>query len=67
MEQAASILTGLIVLGVLAAVYFLPTLVAAGRNHRQNAPILALNFFLGWTLVGWVGALVWALVEEKGV
>lgn len=62
MENA---LTGLVVLGILAGIYFTPTLVAAGRNHRQHASILALNFFLGWTLIGWVVALVWALLEER--
>jgi len=65
MEQLATNFTLLVILGGLCLIYFLPSVVAAARNHRQNAPILALNFFLGWTLIGWVGALVWALVEER--
>jgi hypothetical protein len=42
------------------ACYFLPGIVAAYRNHHSAAAIMWLNLFLGWTLLGWVGALVWA-------
>lgn len=41
-------------------VYFVPTIMAADRSHSQANAIFLLNFFLGWTLVGWVAALVWA-------
>jgi hypothetical protein len=48
---------------LLLVVYFIPTLVAGEK--RNFGAILALNIFLGWTLVGWVGALVWAIASEK--
>jgi hypothetical protein len=52
--------------GVLGfVVYFLPALV--GRNKRNGTALLALNLFLGWTLIGWVGALVWALCAEAPI
>jgi hypothetical protein len=41
-------------------VYFLPTLVALVRHKRNTVSILLLNLFLGWTLIGWIIALVWA-------
>ena len=41
--------------------YLLPAMVAAGRKHRSGTAITALNILLGWTFVGWVAALVWAL------
>ena len=41
-------------------VYFVPAIIAADRKHRQANAILLLNFFLGWSLIGWVAALVWA-------
>ena len=42
--------------------YFLPAFVA---RHKRNAKaILVLNLFLGWTLIGWVIALVWAYVKD---
>ena len=43
------------------ALYLLPTYEAWKRDHRNLTALGALNLFLGWTLVGWVGALVWAL------
>ncbi|ESQ91041.1 hypothetical protein ABAC460_07505 [Asticcacaulis sp. AC460] len=42
--------------------YFLPTWIAEWRRNPQRLAITILNLFLGWTFVGWVGALVWACV-----
>ncbi len=42
-------------------IYLFPYLVATSRNHPQDASILVLNPFLGWTLLGWVAALIWAV------
>lgn len=49
---------------VAIAVYFLPSIVASSRRHRSENAIIALNLFLGWTFLGWVGSLVWALAGE---
>lgn len=45
--------------------YFIPTVVAVVGRHRQAGAIGVLNVFLGWTVVGWVVALVWACMEDK--
>lgn len=45
--------------------YFLPALIAWRKNHRQSSAIFALNLFLGWSGVGWLGSLVWALTNES--
>jgi hypothetical protein len=47
--------------------YFLPAIVAFARNKRDAASILVLNIFLGWTMIGWVIALVWALKQDAPV
>jgi len=52
---------GVLVVGFGLAAYFFPTLIAAGRKKRNTAAIFALNLFLGWTLLGWVLALIWSL------
>ncbi len=44
--------------------YFLPAIVAFARSKRDAVSILVLNLFLGWTMIGWVIALVWALKED---
>lgn len=43
------------------AFYFLPTFIARRRRHRSPEAVFVLNLLLGWTLLGWVGALGWAL------
>lgn len=41
--------------------YFLPAIIAAARQTHNATAILLLNIFLGWTLIGWVVALVMAI------
>jgi hypothetical protein len=50
-------------IAVILVLYLLPAIVAVSRKHRQKIAILVLNVLLGWTFVGWVAALVWALVK----
>ena len=55
---------GLILLVVFAGgvlLYFLPLFVAGVRSVVHVPGIAILNLFLGWTLIGWVAALVWAV------
>ncbi len=42
------------------ALYLVPSIVAGRREHPQMVPILLLNVCLGWTFLGWLGALIWA-------
>jgi hypothetical protein len=56
---------GLVLLLIWAAMYFAPTIVAFNRNRHNKGAICALNVFLGWTVVGWVVALVWALSSSQ--
>jgi len=45
------------------ALYLLPLLVALNRNHHNTTAIGVVNVVLGWTLIGWLAALVWAFSE----
>lgn len=47
--------------------YFLPTVIALLREKRDKLSIFLLNFFLGWSVIGWVIALVWALKTDQVV
>ena len=47
------------------ALYFLPTIIAASRRATRMPVIVLVNVFLGWTLVGWVVALVLALTVPQ--
>ncbi len=42
--------------------YFLPAYLA--RNKSDFTVILVLNLLAGWTFIGWIVALVWALSSE---
>jgi hypothetical protein len=44
----------------LFVAYLLPTLLAFHRRHRSRVAILMVNFLLGWTVIGWVAALIWS-------
>jgi Superinfection immunity protein len=45
--------------------YFLPSII--GHRKRSFVGILMLNLFLGWTVIGWVVALVWACTADDDV
>ncbi len=48
---------------IALAIYFIPAFV--GRNKRNASAIFWLNLLMGWTLLGWVGALIWALTIDR--
>ena len=56
-----------VALAVAAIFYFLPSVIAFTRRKRNAKAILALNLFMGWTFLGWVGALIWALLNDASV
>ena len=45
---------------VLIGIYFVPTIIAAIRQHHNGIPIFLVNILLGWTFIGWVVALIWS-------
>ena len=47
---------------LLFALYFLPTIVASHRGHGVFG-IFLLNLFFGWTGIGWLAMLLWALLS----
>ena len=52
---------------VLTGFYLLPWAVAATRNRSNVAATALVNLFLGWTLIGWVVALVMACGSDRPV
>ena len=47
-------------MGVSLLTRQLPAIVAAYRHHRNRVAIGIVNLLLGWTLIGWVVAFIWA-------
>jgi T4 superinfection immunity protein len=53
------------VMAVLTGFYLLPWAIAATRNRRNVAAVAMVDLFLGWTVVGWVVALVMACGSDQ--
>lgn len=51
----------------VVALYFAPTITATKREHPNKNSIIALNVLLGWTVLGWIAALVWSYSEQPKV
>lgn len=59
---------GLVLLLVIAAAYFLPLIVAILRKVPNVGSVAVVNFFLGWTFIGWVVAMAMACRSaDRGV
>jgi hypothetical protein len=59
------LIVGLAVLG--AGFYLLPTIVAVGRGdtRRDIAMIVVLDVLLGWSVIGWIVAMILAAPEPS--
>jgi len=55
---------GMMMLLLISILYFLPFLTAFMRYHQNSLPIFIVNVFFGWTLIGWISALIWATTDN---
>lgn len=46
---------------IAVALYFIPAMVAYRRDVLNKVTIAQLNFWLGWTVIGWWAALIMAV------
>lgn len=64
------IATPMALVGVVALIagaiglYFLPSVVGITKQKENVVAICVLNFFLGWTVIGWLVSLLWALTNN---
>lgn len=59
-------LATLLAFGAVFITYVMPWSIAALRDHRQQYMIGLLNLLLGWTVIGWVVAFLWAAATKSG-
>ena len=45
--------------------YFIPFITAWSGHNRNTTAIGVLNLLLGWTVLGWIVALIWAVMKDK--
>lgn len=55
-----------IVVAILTGLYMLPWAIAAVRDVRHWS-VFWVNLLLGWTIIGWIVALVMALRSQRQV
>lgn len=51
--------------GFSFALYLLPVYEAWKREHPNLTGVVLLNLLLGWTVLGWIGALIWAVSRGR--
>lgn len=57
-------LLGFLVIAVVIALYWLPTIVAVLRHHHNIPQVAIVNGLAGWTFVGWVIAITMAMQQR---
>lgn len=63
-SDVGSVLVAVLVFVVAFSIYFMPAATASHRGCKAAGGIFVVNLFLGWTFVGWVVALAWAVSGE---
>ena len=58
--------TELMIIIFLIVPYFLPSIIAFSKKHYNSVGVFLLNLFLGWTLIGWIAALIWSFSTAHG-
>ncbi len=58
----------LLVMGalLLLVIYLLPLLLAWSMGCPHFKRIVVLDIALGWSVIGWLAALAWAIMEGNG-
>lgn len=55
---------GILIVLISLAIYFLPTILGYSKKKKNAGAILVLNLLLGWSIIGWVIALIWATTND---
>ncbi len=55
----------ILLIPLIPILYFLPAIIASEKKHPSTNSIFVLNLFLGWTFLGWVISLIWALNSQN--
>jgi hypothetical protein len=66
-DGAATVFGLLVVLLVLALgvlLYFLPAIIGSKRQVNSSGWLFVINLLLGWTGLGWIVCLLWAVCGQ---
>lgn len=62
-QMAPGVIGAFTMIALALGFYFFPTII--GWKKRNVMAIFVLNLTLGWTLIGWVVALIWAVTVDQ--
>ncbi len=65
MNSGAGGAVGILVIIFLVG-YFIPSIIALSRGHKDGPAIIAVNLLLGWSILGWFVSLIWSLADPRG-
>jgi len=57
-------LTVAVLVSIFTLTYMMPWAIAWYRGKKNVVPIFLVNAFLGWLLIPWFVAIVWAFMQE---
>ena len=57
-------MTAVIFMILVVGFYFIPTIVAYSNKKKNASAIMLLNLLLGWSIFGWIVALIWATTKD---
>ncbi len=63
-SSIAGAILGVLGIAIGAIIYFLPSLIARDKKKKNTQAIFTLNLLTGWTFIGWVVAIVWAVTKD---
>ena len=62
-DDAVNLCKPIVITAIVLFVYLIPAIF--GRKTRRAAAIAVLNLYLGWTVIGWIVALVCASIKDR--
>ena len=54
----------LLVLAIALLLYFLPAIIGSKRQVNNSGWLFAANLLLGWSGLGWIACLLWAVCGQ---
>ena len=66
MAEVIALIFILVLIFLSLILYFLPALIAWYNNDKNTIWIFVLTLITGWTSLGWILALFWAILERDG-
>src|SRR5690625_6947107 len=55
------------ILAIFTAFYMLPWAIAATRGKSNHSSVGLINFLLGWSVIGWIVALIMACGSHRTI